>query len=199
MRRLALPAIIGLSCALAVPSFAQQPPPEGEPAGERAQGPAFELTSPELVDGAAMPDTLKCTRDGGSGLSPPLAWANAPRETRGYAIVMQHYPHGTYPGVNDPSHYWLVWNIPADADGVETGNPDSLGVEGSDKDIRNTGYTPPCSPDGGGTHEYTIWVYSLDGPLTDLPAEDSIEISWPDIMGALDGHVLNAASITFTN
>ncbi len=199
MRRLALPAIIGLSCALAVPSFAQQPPPEGEPAGERAQGPAFELTSPELVDGAAMPDTLKCTRDGGSGLSPPLAWANAPRETGGYAIVMQHYPHGTYPGVNDPSHYWLVWNIPADSDGVETGNPDSLGVEGSDKDIRNTGYTPPCSPAGGGTHEYTIWVYALDGPLTDLPAEDSIEISWPDVMGALDGHVLNAASITFTN
>jgi Raf kinase inhibitor-like YbhB/YbcL family protein len=199
MRRLVFPAVIGLLGALDAPSFAQQAPPEGEPAGERPRGPAFELTSPDLVDGAAMPDSLKCTRDGGSGLSPHLAWTNAPRDTGGYAIVMQHYPHGTYPGVNDPSHYWLVWNIPADAQGLAEDNPDSLGVEGSDKDIRSTGYTPPCSPAGGAPHEYTIWVYALDGALADLPAQDSIKIDWSDLMAALDGHVLNAATLTFTN
>lgn len=197
--RFVLPTIVGLSCALAVPSFAQQPPPDGEPASERPRGLAFELNSPELVDGAAMPDNLKCSRDGGSGLSPPLAWTNAPRDTGGYAIVMQHYPRGTYPGVNEPSPYWLVWNIPADAEGVGEGNPDGLGVEGSDKDNRSTGYTPPCSPAGGATHEYAIWVYALDGPLADLPAQDSIEIDWSDVMAALDGHVLNAATLTFTN
>jgi phosphatidylethanolamine-binding protein (PEBP) family uncharacterized protein len=75
------------------------------------------------------------------------------------------------------------------------GNPNSLGIEGADKDIRGTGYTPPCSPAGGGSHEYSIWVYALDGPLANLPTEDSITTSWSDVMDALGGHVLNAASI----
>jgi Raf kinase inhibitor-like YbhB/YbcL family protein len=191
-----MPSTIACLCAaLALPALAQQP----APAGDQPGGPAFELSSSALVEGAAMPDDLRCTRDGGTGMSPPLTWANAPKDTGGYAVVMQHYPHGAYPGVNEPSQYWLVWNIPADADGVAMGNPDSLGVEGADKDIRGTGYTPPCSPAGGGSHEYTIWVYALDGPLVDLPTEDSITTSWSDVMDALGGHVLNAASISFTN
>mgnify|MGYP000144428901 CR=1 FL=1 len=152
-----------------------------------------------MTDGGTLPDELKCTRDGGDGVSPLLHWENAPEDTQAYAIVMQHYPKGTYPGVNAPSHYWLVWNIPGDADGVARGNPDSLGIEGSDKDIRNTGYTPPCSPEGSGTHEYTIWVYALDGPLAELPLVDDINISWGDVMEALNGHVLAGASMAFVN
>ncbi|MDO6591587.1 YbhB/YbcL family Raf kinase inhibitor-like protein [Yoonia sp. 1_MG-2023] len=157
------------------------------------------MTSPALIDGGALPDDLKCTRDGGDGLSPPLAWSNVPPEAAGFAIVMHHYPHGTYPGVNAPSQYWLVWNIPADAEGVSRGNLESLGIEGSDKDTRATGYTPPCSPAGGATHEYTIWVYALNAPLENLPSDDSIDVDWADVMAALDGHILDATSLTFMN
>ncbi|MDA9865183.1 YbhB/YbcL family Raf kinase inhibitor-like protein [bacterium] len=191
LKSAALCAIVG--GALVGPALAQQYPP----AGEGPRGPRFEVSSPVLVDGEDMPEELKCTRHDGTGMSPPLDWANARPDVGGYAIVMQHYPRGTYPGVNEPSHYWLVWNIPADATGVAEGNPDSLGVEGSNKDIRDTGYTPPCSEAGGGTHEYTIWVYALDGPLDDLPTADSIDIGWTDVMSALDGHILDADSISF--
>lgn len=201
MRRFIIPMAACLSCALILPAAGQERPAQGkEHAGAPPpSGPAFELTSPDVIEGGALPDDLKCTRDGGDGLSPPLAWTNVPKKTGGFAIVMQHYPRGTYPGVNEPSHYWLVWNIPTDADGLARGNPESLGIEGSDKDIRAVGYTPPCSPAGGGTHEYTIWVYALDEPLADLPQDDSISVGWADVMAALNGHVLDADSLTFTN
>jgi len=194
-------AIAMLCSMMALPSTAQQTPPPktGEAPAAHAEGPRFTVTSSALVDGAALPADLRCTRNGGEGVSPPLAWDNAPPDTQAYAIVMQHYPNGTYPGVNEPSHYWLVWNIPADADGVARGNPESLGVEGSDKDVRATGYTSPCSPAGAGSHEYTIWVYALDAPLADLPEQDDIGIGWTDVMVALKGHVLEGDAISFLN
>lgn len=196
-----LTALALLCSAFALPAVAQQTPPPapGTETAPHAEGPRFTVTSRALTDGAALPADLRCTRSGGDGVSPPLAWDNAPRDTQAYAIVMQHYPNGTYPGVNAPSHYWLVWNIPGDATGVARGNPSSLGVEGSDKDMRATGYTPPCSPAGAGTHEYTIWVYALDGLLADLPAQDDINVGWPDVMAALNGHVLGGSSISFKN
>ena len=200
MRCLVLLLVASMACALTLQAAAQQQhPPRGGHADAPQRGSGFELTSPALVDGAALPDDLKCTRDGGDGLSPPLTWTNAPQGVGGFAIVIQHYPRGTYPGVNAPSHYWLVWNIPAGANGVTRGNPEGLGIEGSDKDIRAIGYTPPCSPAGGGTHEYMIWVYALDGPLDGLPQDDSVMIGWADVMTALNGHVLDAASVTFIN
>jgi len=201
MTRFSALAVALLCSTTALPATAQQtlPPKPGEAPATHAEGPKFTVTSSALVDGAALPDDLRCPRSGGDGFSPPLSWENSPADTQAYAIVMQHYPNGTYPGVNKPNHYWLVWNISADADGVARGNPESLGLEGSDKDIRATGYTPPCSPAGAGTHEYTIWVYALDAPLADLPEQDDIGIGWADVMAALKGHVLAGESITFLN
>lgn len=201
MMRLSTIALSLLAWTSTLPALAQQNP-SPKPSDEvitQPQGPRFTVSSSELVDGRALPADLRCTRSGGDGVSPPLSWEGAPADTQTYAIVMQHYPNGTYPGVNAPNHYWLVWNIPGDADGVVRGNPGSLGVEGSNKDIRDTGYTPPCSRAGAGTYEYTIWVYALDGPLTDLPLEDDINIRWADVMAALDGHVLAGSSISFLN
>jgi Raf kinase inhibitor-like YbhB/YbcL family protein len=194
MTRLCALSLALLCGAIALPATAQQTPRE-----PRADAREFTLTSAALVDGAALPADLRCTRSGGEGVSPPLSWDNAPNGTQAYAIVMQHYPKGTYPGVNAPSHYWLVWNIPADATGVARGNPTSLGFEGSDKDRRATGYTPPCSPAGAGTHEYTIWVYALDAPLKDLPEQDDIGTGWTEVMAALNGHVLAGDSLSFLN
>jgi Raf kinase inhibitor-like YbhB/YbcL family protein len=186
MSRLSTIGVALLCCTSALPALAQQ-------------GPKFTVSSPALIDGAALPADLRCTRSGGDGVSPPLTWENAPTGTQAFAIVMQHYPNGTYPGVNAPSHYWLVWNISGDADGVARGNPSSLGVEGADKDNRATGYTPPCSPAGAGTHEYTIWVYALDAQLSDLPEQDDISVGWTNVMAALNGHVLAADAISFLN
>ncbi len=39
---------------------------------------AFTLSSPAMTDGAALPNDLKCLRDHGDGVSPPLDWSGVP-------------------------------------------------------------------------------------------------------------------------
>ena len=162
-----------------------------------AQG-NFTLTSSEITDGGALPSTLKCTRDGGDGLSPPLAWSPLPEGTQSLAVIMHHYPRGAVAGRDVPSQYWLLWNIPADTRAIDRGNPQSIGDEGSDKDARQTGYTPPCSPPGA-VHDYTITVYALNAPLADLPQNDDISVDWAVITASMVDKVIDSAQITFTN
>lgn len=159
---------------------------------------SFTLTSPAFKDGGTLPADLKCTRDGGEGLSPPLNWISTPDNTKGLAIVMHHYPRGTSVGVDAPSQYWLLWNIPADSTGLERGNSSSIGTEGSDKDGRQTGYTSPCSPSGQ-QHEYVITVYALNATLESLPITDSLAVDWSTIMGAMQGKIIDSSQIKFIN
>ena len=158
----------------------------------------FTLTSSAIENGAALPANLKCMRDGGDGLSPPLTWTPAPEGTQSLALIMHHYPRGRKEGVDVPSQYWLLWHIPAETMGLERGNPHSIGTEGSDKDGRHTGYTPPCSPPGP-PHEYTITVYALNGKLDSLSAEDDLSIDWVNLTDAMQGKVISSSSIDFKN
>ncbi len=179
--------VLSLLAALSGPAMAQQ---------------AFTLTSPELVDGAPLPADLKCSRDGGDGVSPPISWTNPPEGTKGFAIIMHHYPRGRVEGVDAPSQYWLLWNIPVSATGLARGNPTSIGDEGADKDMHGTGYTPPCAPAGqqdGPPHRYTITVYALSQPLATLPDHDDGAVDWKAMTAAMNSLVLGSSSLSFTN
>ncbi|MBT5330443.1 MAG: YbhB/YbcL family Raf kinase inhibitor-like protein [Porticoccaceae bacterium] len=156
------------------------------------------LTSPVMENGGTLPADLKCTRDGGDGLSPPIDWTGAPEGTKSFAVVMHHYPANRVEGIDNPSHYWLVWNIPASTSGFPRGNPESIGNEGGDKDKRYIGYTPPCSP-GNAAHEYTITVYALDSDTIALGAEDDINVDWAALIGAIEGRVIASSSLDFIN
>jgi Raf kinase inhibitor-like YbhB/YbcL family protein len=158
----------------------------------------FTLSSAEIEDGGMLPATLKCTRDGGDGVSPPLAWSEVPEGTESLAVIMHHYPRGAVAGRDAPSQYWLLWNIPADTNALDRANPFSIGTEGADKDERHTGYTPPCSP-AGSEHEYTITVYALDAALTSLPESDDISVDWETLTAAMNGRVITSSQISFKN
>jgi Raf kinase inhibitor-like YbhB/YbcL family protein len=159
---------------------------------------AFTLSSPEIADGVMLPATLKCTRDGGDGLSPPLTWPDVPGNTKSLAVIMDHYPRGALAGRDAPSQYWLLWNIPSNTSNIERGTPLSIGDEGADKDERYTGYTPPCSP-AGSVHEYTITVFALDSPLTRLPEGDDISVDWETLTAAMADQVIARSQISFKN
>ncbi|RJE78951.1 YbhB/YbcL family Raf kinase inhibitor-like protein [Paracoccus sp. JM45] len=167
-------------------------------AGPAAAQNSFTVESPAFVDGGNLPADLKCKRDGGDGISPPLEWSGVPDGTQGFAVVMQHYPRGTIEGRDTPSQYWLLWDISADTGMIDRGNPTSIGNEGSDKDGKETGYTPPCSP-GTAKHEYKITVYALDKNLDALPDEDDISVDWTAMMDAIAGNVISQSSVTFKN
>ncbi|MEP3279553.1 MAG: YbhB/YbcL family Raf kinase inhibitor-like protein [Stappiaceae bacterium] len=158
----------------------------------------FTLSSPEIEDGGALPVELKCMRDGGDGVSPPLSWSAVPVGTQSLAVIMHHYPRGTVEGQDAPSQYWLLWNIPADALRIERGNPLSIGDEGADKDQRRTGYTPPCSPPGA-QHAYTITLHALNAPLDSLPQNDDMTVDWVMMTQAMSGKIIAKTQITFKN
>ena len=160
---------------------------------------AMSISSPMFADGDALPESLKCERDGGTGQSPPLVWHGAPSGTESLAVVMHHFPNGTDPATDAPSHYWLLWNLPPKTTSLPQGNPQSLGTEGSDKDGHTTGYTPPCSPGGSGTHTYTLTVYALSHAPASLGTHDSRSVDWSQLMTAVDGTVLDVASMQFVN
>jgi Raf kinase inhibitor-like YbhB/YbcL family protein len=158
----------------------------------------FTLSSPEIVDGGVLSAALKCTRDGGDGVSPALAWSDVPAGTESLAVIMHHYPRGAVAGRDTPSQYWLLWNIPPNTFELERANPLSIGDEGADKDKRHTGYTPPCSP-AGSAHEYTVTVYALDAPLTSLPENNDISVDWETLTAAMADKVVASSQISFKN
>jgi len=157
----------------------------------------FTLSSPTIIDGGDLPEDFKCTRDGGSGLTPALQWSDVPTGTESFAVIMHHYPRNATEGVDDPSQYWLLWGISAATTDLPAGNPDSVGHEGADKDRNTTGYTPPCSPRGA-RHEYTITAFALD-TVPDLPQQDDLSINWAEMIDAMDKHVIASSSISFWN
>ena len=174
-------------------------------AGPVAAQDTLTLTSPAFSTGGALPDDLKCHRDNGDGLSPPLAWAGVPTGTQSLALIMYHYPKRTVEGVNPPSQYWLLWDIPAATVSLPRGNPDSIGNEGSDKDARATGYTPPCSPKPwfsfgtGPQHEYFIELFALNAPLTTLAEHDDLSVDWSTLTSAMKDKVIASSRISFWN
>lgn len=176
--------------SLAAPSF--------HSVGAVAAQEGFGLSSPAMKDGGMLPADLKCTRDGGDGVTPPLAWDRVPEGTKGLALIMHHYPRGRVEGVDAPSQYWLLWNIPPETRALPRGNPASIGDEGADKDERRTGYTPPCSPPGN-LHKYTITLYALSAPLDKLPAQDDPNVDWSELTKAMDGKGLASSHISFLN
>ena len=160
---------------------------------------AMTLSSPLFADGDALPAGARCERDGGTGQSPPLAWEGAPSGTESFAVIMHHFPKSTDPATDVPSHYWLLWNLPADTTSLPQGNPAHLGTQGSDKDGHSTGYTPPCSPGGAGTHRYTVTVYALSKAPEALGTTDAVGVDWSQVITAIDGTVLDVASLDFVN
>jgi len=148
------------------------PPPRPPADGERKEPDAapivkplggFVLTSPDVADGRL---SIDCTCDGKSR-SPVLAWEGAPKDTKAFAVVMQHVPPDG--GVHV---YMAVANIPAaDGKGELKSGDTKTGAWGQNTVNRRSEYAPPCSK-GPGDKVYTITLYALSAEaslLTDKP------------------------------
>ena len=158
----------------------------------------FTLSSSLFEDGGTLPASSKCTRDGGDGLSPPIVWSDAPAGTKSFAVIMHHYPRNAVEGRDNPSHYWLLWDIPVHTKSLSRGNAESIGNEGGEKDKRYVGYTSPCSP-ANVSHAYTITVYALDTKTSGLGNKDDIDVDWVTMTKAIEDKVITSSSLTFNN
>ncbi len=158
-------------------------------ADEATETPAlvFELSSPNIAPGESIPVKYSCD---GEDISPELKWANPPEGTNSFALIFDDpdAPGGTWV-------HWVLYNIPADKDGLAEG----LSVEPEFEDGSllgmnswgRTDYGGPCPPDG--THRYYFKLFALDAPLD---AGDGL--SKESLLAEMEGHVLERVEFTGT-
>ena len=143
----------------------------------------FTLTSTAFRNGGAIPRRFTCD---GENVSPDLAWAGAPEDTKALVLVVID------PDARDFVH-WLAYDI--------TGTPTGgllLGVSTApDAPAQGTnsfgkhGYGGPCPPSG--THHYRFTLAAIDTVLvfTGSPRVEGLR-------AAMAGHVLAEATLTAT-
>lgn len=163
------------------------------------QVPAFELTSTDVVDGAALPSWARSGifGAGGDDRSPALAWSGAPAGTQSFVLTVYDPDAPTGSGF----WHWAVYDIPATVAALEAdaGNPDAgLLPEGAvtlPNEARLERFLGAAPPAGHGPHRYVFTVSALDVPHLELEPG-----STPAVLGfTLREHVIGRAQLTATS
>ena len=140
---------------------------------------AIVITSSAFSEGQAIPNRYTCD---GPDVSPDLAWSGVPETAASLALICDDpdAPMGTWV-------HWVLFNIPADADGLLTEiPPDAIldnGARHGKNDFGKLGYGGPCPP--GGTHRYFFKLYALDTQV-----ELDSGSTKAQLLEAIAGHIL---------
>jgi Raf kinase inhibitor-like YbhB/YbcL family protein len=152
------------------------PPERRETPYDRiAKVPSFELTSTDIVDGAALPlpQASGILGAGGSDVSPQLTWSGFPAETRSFAVTMFDPDAPTASGF----WHWAVVGVPASTTSLAAGagGPSGSGLPAGAIQLKNDGglhqYLGAAPPAGHGPHRYFVAVHALDVEELGVPAD----------------------------
>jgi Raf kinase inhibitor-like YbhB/YbcL family protein len=145
----------------------------------------MEITSTAFEDGGTMPPTHSCV---GQNISPALSWSGVPEGTQSLALIVEDSD-----AVEGTFTHWVIFNIPADATGLEEAIPSSAQLANGAVQGRNgfgtIGYSGPCPPSGS-PHHYHFTLYALDTTLG-----LSGGASMTQVVNAMDGHILDQAEL----
>ena len=158
--------------------------PGGRAGGGRGGRGGFNLP-PLLMETDAFPDggIVPQKYAGRGGVQPGFKFSNAPAGTVSYAIIFHDIDVALQNGTNDVLH-WLVWNIPASANGIPEGKLPEGSVQGNNI-TGQPNYMGPGAPAGPRYHHYVFELYALNANL-DLPATASRD----DLLKAMAGKVI---------
>lgn len=174
------------------------------PVASSAQGPeaghTFVLESPAVKAGAQIPPVY--TQHGpGRDISPPLAWKDVPKGTKGLALILDGPAYGVS---RDPFVHWVVYNIPPAASGLPEAlpmearldSPDELrGLMQGPTGWRTPGYRGPLpgADVGNNPQLFRFTLYALDSALDLKPGLDKTAL-----LNAIKGHVIATAAMEVT-
>jgi Raf kinase inhibitor-like YbhB/YbcL family protein len=149
------------------------------------------VESPTLQSGTTIPRDY--TADG-RNVSPPLTWRNVPAEAKELALVLEDPDAGNPP----PFVHWVVYKIPASANGVPEGisidptAPMPAEIAGAIQGVsgfRRPIYRGPAPPPGK-PHHYHFVVYALDANLDLKPG-----LNRADLRAAIQGHIIGRGEL----
>jgi Raf kinase inhibitor-like YbhB/YbcL family protein len=145
----------------------------------------FSITSDAFDNHSTIPIENTCE---GLDKNPPLKWKDFPEGTKSYSLtcVDPDAPMGDW-------IHWLVWNIPADFNALEsdikpsTQVPFQQGLNSWGK----PGYGGPCPPRGHGPHRYFFKLYALSVDSIELDSSSRIEA----LLSAIKEYQLGTAEL----
>jgi hypothetical protein len=162
-----------------------------------AQAPApMTMTVAGFPDGGQVPVKYSQAAPGvatGEGLSPAITWTNTPAGTQSFVLNMHDMDVARNKTTDDQAH-WVVWNIPATANGLPEGVPKGRQLADGSFQVSATGemYRGPGAPATGPQHHYMFEVFALDTKLDVVPGTDAFETR-ANVMKAMQGHILGKA------
>lgn len=155
----------------------------------------FSLTSTEVKNNGTLTEKQVFNDMGcaGENLSPHLAWADAPKDTKSFVVTVYDPDAPTGSGW----WHWVVYNIPADAKELAAGAGSGkaelpAGAAQGKTDFGKEGFGGACPPEGDKPHKYVFTVYALKVEKLEVP---------PDATAAMIGFMTHAnklGSATFT-
>ncbi len=152
---------------------------------------SMRLTSPAFEHEGSIPAVYTCD---GEDISPALEWSGVPANAKSLVLIVDD------PDAPDPAApkmtwvHWVLYNIPADAAGLQEAIKDSAlpgGTLQGLNDWKRTGYGGPCPPIG--RHRYFHKLYALDTVLPDLGTPTKGELEQ-----AMQGHVIEQTELLGT-
>ena len=149
------------------------------------------IESPAFSDQGEIPPRYTCE---GEDIAPPLRWRGVPEGARTLVLIVDD------PDAPDPKApkmtwvHWVLFNIPADADGLPEGVTSKNLPEGAEEglnDWKQSGYRGPCPPIG--RHRYFHKLYALNTRLVGLGHPTKAEVE-----AAMAAHLLAQAELVGT-
>jgi len=178
-------AVLGISAATIGTSVVGAQAAQGQGRGGGRGGfsiPPLIMETEAFPDGGIVPQKFA----GRGGVQPGFKFSNAPQGTVSYAIIF-HDVDVAFGGNTGDVLHWMVWNIPASANGIPEGKLPDGAMQGKNITGQNT-YMGPAAPAGPRYHHYVFELYALNATLT-LPDTASRD----DLIKAMDGKVVAKA------
>jgi hypothetical protein len=139
----------------------------------------MELKSSAFKDSELIPQKYS---KNGENVSPPLAWENAPKETKSFALaIVDRHP------VARNFIHWLVVDIATNVSSLKEGASESASMPEGAREIKP--YYGPNPPSG--SHDYEFILYAMKTDKLDLPTKVSRE----DFFEAAEKNAITTVSL----
>jgi len=152
------------------------------------------LTSPDVREGARVPQQQVYGGCGGDNVSPELSWSGAPAASKAFALTV-YDPDAPIKG---GWWHWIALGLPAARHtlargaGKADGSEMPKGAVQGTNDYGEIGYGGPCPPVGHGPHRYQFTVWALDTDAVPFGAD----VKGPAALAWLEDHALAKAMMT---